>query len=149
MASGRIRLSRPEPGGVVVIGERVKISKHVKLFLDSPEARIEIGSHSGINRRSEICAKTTVHIGEACAVGWDVCITDTDYHEFEGAARSAPVHIGDHVWIGSRALIMKGVTIGSGAVIGAGTVVTKDVPPRALVAGPPGVVIREDVTWSI
>jgi acetyltransferase-like isoleucine patch superfamily enzyme len=149
MASGMPKLSIPHRGAQLVLGERVKFGKQVKFYLDSSDARIEIGSHSGINRRSEICVKSSVHIGEGCAIGWDVCITDNNYHEFEGSVAVAPVHIGDKVWIGSRALIMKGVTIGSGAVIGAGAVVTSDVPERTLVAGPQAKVIREDVSWKL
>jgi acetyltransferase-like isoleucine patch superfamily enzyme len=149
MLSGRIKLSQRERGGQIVLGERIKVGKHVKLYLDSRDARIEIGSYSGINRRTEICSQDSVHIGERCAIGWDVCITDTDYHEFEGTRRTEPVHIGDGVWIGSRALILKGVTIGDGAVIGAGTVVSHDVPARGLVAGAHPKLIRENVSWSI
>ncbi len=149
MVYGHIRLSAPCGGGRVVLGERVKLGRRIGLFLDSPEARIEIGSFSGINRRTEICAKAAVRIGQRCAIGWDVCITDTDYHEFEGTNRTEPVEIGDDVWIGSRATILKGVTIGSGAVIGAGAVITRDVPPRALVAAPPSGVVRENVSWAI
>ena len=60
----------------------------------------------------------------------------------------APVTIGDRVWIGCRATVLKGVTIGDGAVVAACSVVTRDVPPRALVAGNPARVVREDVTWE-
>lgn len=60
------------------------------------------------------------------------------------AARSMPGRtvIGDDVWIGARAIVLKGVTVGTGAVIGAGAVVTKDVPPYAIVAGVPARVVR-------
>ncbi len=53
-----------------------------------------------------------------------------------------PIIIGHDVWIGRRAMIMSGVTIGNGAVIGAGAVVTKDVPPYAIVGGVPAKLIR-------
>jgi acetyltransferase-like isoleucine patch superfamily enzyme len=149
MVSTVPKLSIPHRGAQIVLGERVRLGKHVKFYLDSSDARIEIGSFSGINRRTEICVRSSVHIGEGCAIGWDVCITDSNYHEFEGADVVAPVYIGDKVWIGSRALIMKGVTIGSGAVIGAGAVITSDVPERTLVAGPQAKVIRENVSWKI
>jgi acetyltransferase-like isoleucine patch superfamily enzyme len=54
-----------------------------------------------------------------------------------------PVTIGAGVWVGARAMIMPGVTIGDGAVIAAGAVVTKDVPPNTLVAGVPARIVRE------
>jgi len=51
--------------------------------------------------------------------------------------------IGDDVFVGMDALVMKGVTIGEGAVVGAGSVVTQNVPPRTVVAGNPATVVRE------
>jgi len=55
----------------------------------------------------------------------------------------APIQIHDKAWIGARAIITKGVTIGEGAVVATGAVVTKDVPPYTIVAGNPARVIRE------
>jgi len=55
----------------------------------------------------------------------------------------APIVIEDNVWIGTRAIILKGVTIGEGSVVGAGAVVTRSVPPGVLVGGVPARVIRE------
>lgn len=55
----------------------------------------------------------------------------------------APIRICQGAWIGARSIILKGVTIGAGAVVGMGSVVTKDVPPRTVVAGNPARVIRE------
>jgi acetyltransferase-like isoleucine patch superfamily enzyme len=57
------------------------------------------------------------------------------------------VRIGDHVWIGARAAVLKGVTIGDGAIVAAGAMVTHDVPARALVAGVPARLVREGVEW--
>ena len=53
-----------------------------------------------------------------------------------------PIHIGHDVWIGYGAIIMDGVTVGTGAIVGAAAVVTKDVPPYAIVAGVPARIIR-------
>ena len=63
----------------------------------------------------------------------------TEAHE-EDVLR--PVSIGNDVWIGARVIVLGGVTIGNGAVIGAGSVVTRDVPPYAVVAGTPARLIR-------
>lgn len=74
-------------------------------------------------------------IGHRVAVAAPTVIMDTDHHDLTGArARTAPVVIGDDVWIGMGVTILKGVTIGSGTVIAAGSIVARDIRP---------------VTWSI
>ncbi|RIE05399.1 acyltransferase [Cohnella faecalis] len=123
--------------------------RNIGFYLDSETAVIEIGDHTFLNRRSEVMCKRHVKIGSHCAISWDVTITDTDYHAIEGTEPTRPVVIGDHVWIGSRATILKGVTIGAGAVVAAGAVVSKDVPARTLVAGVPAKVVRENVSWTL
>ena len=57
-------------------------------------------------------------------------------------SKPAIIRIGDDVWIGASAIILPGVTIGEGAVVGAGAVVTKDIPPFAIVVGNPAKIIR-------
>jgi acetyltransferase-like isoleucine patch superfamily enzyme len=56
--------------------------------------------------------------------------------------RFGPIHVEDDAWIGAGAIVFPGVTIGRGAIVGAGAVVTKDVPPHAIVAGVPARLIR-------
>ena len=96
-----------------------------------------------------VCAEKIV-IGKDVAIARDVIIRDTDAHEIVGEkhCKTKPIVIGDHVWIGTRAIIMKGVTIGDGAIIAAGAIVTKDVPANTIVAGIPAKVIRENVEWK-
>ena len=96
-----------------------------------------------------VCFKK-VTIGRGCAIARDVIIRDTDAHHILNSSRqnTCEVFIGEHVWIGNRAIIMKGVTIGDGAVIAAGAIVTKDVPAKCMVAGVPAKVIRENVEWQ-
>ncbi|WP_331001581.1 acyltransferase [Geomonas sp. RF6] len=61
---------------------------------------------------------------------------------FDNVMLTAPVTVGEYVWIGSRVTVLPGVTIGDGAVIGAGAVVARDVPPCAVVVGNPGKVVK-------
>lgn len=142
------KIVRPHGGGSLHLGARARLFPKVAIYLETPAARVSIGRSTFLNRRTEVIAAESVAIGDDCAISWDVVITDTDYHELHGSKRTAPVVIGDHVWIGARASILKGVTIGDGAVIAAGAVVTKDVPPGTLVAGSPARAIRSDVTWE-
>ena len=108
-----------------------------------PGARIKIGNGTYLNRNVEIIAQREVTIGRDCKIAWDVVIMDTDQHGIGNAPPVArPVRIGNNVWIGCRAIVLKGVTIGDNAVIGAGAIVTRDVPPGAVIAGPASRIIR-------
>lgn len=92
-----------------------------------------------------------ITIGNGVFIAEGVLIRDSDGHNIisdKSHRNKAPIVIGNHVWIGSRATILKGVTIGDGAIIAAGAVVTKDVPPKTLVGGVPAKVIRENVEWE-
>lgn len=111
-------------------------------------AGIRIGARSSIGVRAEILGPVT--IGRDVMMGPEVVIL-TNQHDTrrtdipmidQGLTRQAPVTIGDDVWIGYRAILQPGVTIGHGAIIGAGAVVTRDIPPFAVVAGVPAKVLR-------
>ena len=143
-----VRVSRPYPDTRIELGSGVRLHEDVRLFLDAPGASIVIGADTYLNRRTEIMAKRSVQIGSRCAVSWDVRILDTDYHALDGRPSVDPVRIGDHVWIGSGATVLKGVTIGDGAVVAAGSLVVNDVPAKTLVAGVPARVVRGDVEWD-
>ncbi len=114
--------------------------------LDGGELTIEGGF---CNEGVQITCAKKISIGYQCAIAREVIIRDYDAHELRDPDHqvAADVCIGDHVWIGTRAVILKGVTIGNGAVIAAGAVVTKDVPANSLAAGVPAEVIREGVQW--
>lgn len=109
-----------------------------------PGGKVYIGKGTYINRNTNIIAAENISIGANCKISWDVIITDTDQHPLpsSGEVSTRPVQIDDDVWIGARAIILKGVTIGRGAVVAAGAIVTKDVPPRTIVANRPATVIR-------
>ena len=103
-----------------------------------------------INENVQITCGDRIEIGDGCFIGKDVIIRSYDAHEIlkEGYQVSAPIKIGNHVWIGQRAMILKGVNIGDGSVVAAGSVVTKDVPANCVVAGVPAKVIDRDIEWK-
>ena len=133
--------------GEVVLGEGVSFNGTVVPIelVTYTSGRIEIGNHTFINYGSSIAARASVKIGHDCHLGHYTFVMDNDQH---GVVRrlelpqSYPVVIEDHVWIGSKAVILPGVRIGSRAVIGAGSIVTKDIPPRCVAAGNPARVLR-------
>ena len=94
------------------------------------------------------CAKKVV-IGRNSHIAREAVIRDYDGHYIEDVSyRTAkPVIIGDNVWIGYRAMILKGVTIGNNSIVAANSVVTKDVPPNCIVAGNPAKIIRNNINW--
>ena len=143
-----VRIVRLGEGTTVEVGRDVLLAHDVGLHLRDTGAVISIGDGSFVNHRSEIVAHQRVSIGRGCLLAWDVQVLDSDSHRVDGAPHTAPVRIGDRVWIGCRATVLKGVTIGEGAVVAAGAVVTRDVPARALVAGNPARVVREGVQWE-
>ena len=107
------------------------------------DARISIGTGTYLNRNTEVVAAQSVSIGRDCKIARDVIIMDTDQHALPGAELVVkPVVIEDGVWIGARAMILKGVTIGHHSVIGAGAIVTRSVPPRSVVVGPAARVLK-------
>ncbi len=110
-------------------------------------SKLTIGN-SFINSDCKIRCHKEINIGDRCAISHDVTIMDADAHSINGEKESKPVTIKDRVWIGTRATILKGVTVGEGAVIAAGSVVIKDVPNNTVVAGVPAKIVKKDIIWS-
>ena len=114
-------------------------------------ASLKIGNAT-INRNVQVICMDSITIGNDCLISRDVVIRDNDggHHVLApGFKTTAPVVIGNHVWIGHGAMIMKGVTIGDGAVIGAGAWVATDVKPNAVVMGDPARTIQKNVDWVV
>ena len=113
------------------------------------EAQLRVGAGCGFTGTVLVAAEE-IAIGDRVQVGANASIVDTDFHPLtpEGRARDfnagahAPIVIGDDVFIGMDSLVLKGVEIGPGSVVGAGSVVSRDVPPRTVVAGNPARVVR-------
>lgn len=141
------RISLNENSELKVNGEFfIGAGSDIRIFKN---AKLEIGS-GYINGYTQIVCAEKIAIGNDVAIARDVVIRDTDAHDILNGQHKKvkPVKIGNHVWIGAKAMIMKGVTIGDGAIIAAGAVVTKDVPAKSLVAGVPAKVIKKDVEWK-
>lgn len=102
-----------------------------------------------VNEGVTITCASNVYIGKGANIAREAVIRDYDGHYIEDLnyRTSKPVRIGDNVWIGYRAMILKGVTVGDGSIVAANSVVTKDVPSHCIVAGNPAKIIRTNINW--
>ena len=105
---------------------------------------IHLGKNVFINSCCNFQDQGGIYIGDNALIGHRVVLAtiDHDLNPYDRTNHCAPIRIGDRVWIGSGAIITRGVTIGDGAVIAAGAVVTKDVPANTVVGGVPAKVIK-------
>lgn len=110
-------------------------------------AKLTLGT-GYINNDCRLYCSYRISIGNDVAIAENVVIRDNDNHSINGSVPYAPVKIGNHVWIGINATILKGVTIGDNSVVAAGAVVVNDVPPNCLVGGVPAKIIKQNVEWK-
>jgi len=155
--------------GNIVLGENVRFgyakspaffSGYSHIEARTPETTVNIGKGTRLNNSCTIIAEganidigkdcligqeVNIDIGKDCLIGQEVNIFSSDFHGLRDRSKpsKAPVTIGDNVFIGTRSMILKGVTIGSNSTIAAGAVVTKDVPQDTVAAGNPAKVIKE------
>jgi acetyltransferase-like isoleucine patch superfamily enzyme len=135
------RNGRVELGRWSWLGHGTKIRCH--------EGVVSIGAKTVLGQECTISAYQHVSIGRECVIADRVMLIDFDHGMVEvdrpireQGIYKRDVRVGNNVWIGYAACILRGVTVGDNAVIGTGAVVTKDVPPNAIVGGVPAHVIR-------
>ena len=149
-------------GEAVSIGEcsyvwNSLLKKHVEINRRNMIVDSVIGEYTYTGSNTTI---KKAEIGKFCSISWNVSITG-NMHEYTHLSThpfitfkkfgfveendelvSEKIHVGNDVWIGMNVCVLPGVKIGNGAVIGAGSVVTKDVPAYAIVAGNPAKIIK-------
>ncbi|MDX2252313.1 MAG: acyltransferase [Nitrospira sp.] len=157
------------PGGMIANLQKVQAAITIgnytwiagQLLVFAHAGRITVGEYCYIGESSRVWSAAEVMIGNRVFLAHGVNIHDNDAHSVSAMQRhkhfrelvttgvpsfaeemsASPVHVEDDVWIGFNSSILKGTRIGKGAIIGACTVVTRDVPAYAIVAGNPAVVI--------
>lgn len=141
--------------GFSTVDKKARVGRKCKVYHSS------LGGYSYIGRGTQLIYAS---VGKFCSISGNVLIgmghhtlthlstspifteknngTGHSWTDRESLVPYKPVTIGNDVWIGTRAMVLGGVTIGDGAIIGAGAIVTKDVPPFAIVAGVPARIVR-------
>ena len=142
--------------GNIVIGNNVRLSGKSQIgfnnrLTERPE--FVVGDDTFIGHGCSFAVAGSVRIGSHCLLAGGVTVADNDGHPLEADRRRRrepvspeqvkPVVIGDDVWLGRGAMVLKGVTINRGAVVGAHALVTRDVPANTVVAGNPARTVKE------
>jgi len=146
-------------GGKIQIGAGSRIAGY--LVTETSESRLKIGKNTSIGPDSIVDCAISIEIGDDVLVSYQCLIADSDNHSLSRKERKddlvrwrngthdwtraakAPIRIGNGAWIGARAIITKGVSIGDGAIIGTGSVVVSDVPAYTIFVGNPARQVRE------
>jgi acetyltransferase-like isoleucine patch superfamily enzyme len=130
----------------LTLGERAWLrtehgENHITLF---PGARIDVGPDALLNG-AMLHAKRAITIGSDVRLAFGARVLDADLHDIDAQTpeRVAEVRIGDRVWIGANAIVLRGVAIGDDVIVGAGSVVVRDLPSRCIAVGAPARPVRE------
>ncbi|MFZ5446240.1 MAG: acyltransferase [Myxococcota bacterium] len=140
---------RIENHGHISIGDNVELISLNMVPVElatSPGGRLRLGNGTLLNYGVSIGCSGSVTVGERGLIGPYAMIIDSDFHDLHDRMKRPPprpVVLEDDVWIGAKAVVMPGVTIGRASVVGAGSVVTHDVPPFTVVAGVPAKVVKK------
>ncbi|MEO8327054.1 MAG: acyltransferase [Nitrospirota bacterium] len=151
--------TQPRPGWQFAYWLRRKLAKHIFLkcgtdIIVKQQAYFGKGNQVVIGDRSQLGenlkAESDLTVGDDVLMGPDIIMMSSShaFHRLDmqinqqGALPRRPIIIGNDVWIGTRVIILPGIQVGDHAIIGAGSVVTKNVPPLAIVAGNPAKIIR-------
>lgn len=112
-------------------------------------AELESGYFT-VNSNSVLVVNQAMTVGDDVMLGRNVVIYDSDFHSLNSKENvSELVVIGDHVWIATNSIVLKGVHIGNGSVIAAGAIVSEDVPERVVIGnGTKQKVLSENAEWK-
>lgn len=137
--------------GEVIFRGPARLGNGFKL---SVAGRVTFGPEFVLSAESQIVCEESITFGSGCLVSWDALIIDSDFHPIysedrEPTPQRAPIVLGDRVWIGARASLLKGVELGNDAIVAAGAIVTQPEPAsNVLLGGSPARVLRTGVRWQ-
>ena len=148
------------PQDIQVHGRGISVGNHVHMSATKTQniwltswqwwdshGSVDIGDYALLTPGVRISSSQHVKIGRGTMLASNAYLTDSDWHgtydRTTEAGKSAPIELGENVWIGDSAIVCKGVTVGENSIIGAGSIVVNDVPSNVIAAGNPARVVRE------
>lgn len=144
-----------EVSGNLVINGKTSIGRGSRISIGK-DAVLELGNNFTITGRSSIISQKEVTFGNDCLLSWDILIMDTDLHHImnekdEIINHPRPIHIGNHVWIGCRNTILKGVNIADNVIVSANSTITKNIVENNCAVGGLGkdaIILKRNLNWE-
>lgn len=133
----------------ISVGSDAVVKEGARICSCNQTATISVGERTTVGYHNFIFASEKIEIGNDCLIAPFVYIVDSDHNIAKDKLinqqgnKTAPIKIGNDVWIGTGASILSGVTVGDGAVIAAGSIVNSDVEPYTIVGGVPAKKIKD------
>ena len=140
----------------IFIGEGCTL-RGVEFWIEDDAGTISIGKETKTfgNTQLAVIEGQTINIGDDCLLAKGIQVRVGDSHSiisvenYQRINCSKGVTIGNHVWMGEKVTILKGVNIGENSVIGTGAIVTDNIPKNTIAAGVPAKIVKENITWDI
>ena len=138
--------------GTVIFNGAAYLGHGSKISVD-PAGSLSIGNNLRVTAETTIICHKEISLGDDLLMSWEIQIMDTDFHQIIQAGThinpNDSVQIGNHVWINSRALILKGTVVAEGCVVAAGALLNqKYLEPNSIIGGIPARILRKDITWK-
>lgn len=140
--------------GDLYINGKTCLGRGCKLYIEK-YASLHLGNNFDIAGNSSVICSKNITFGDNCLLSWDILIMDSDFHSVLDRTGnkinpSLPINIGNHVWIGCRSTILKGISIPNDCVIAASSVLTKSFHNDGIIIGGSGSqqrILKENITW--
>lgn len=152
-----VRYSRTmwEVSGTLVVNGKTSIGRGCRISIGN-DAMLTLGDNFAITGRSSIVCQKEITFGNDCLLSWDILMMDTDFHHIMNVDgkiinQPRPIHVGNHVWIGCRNTILKGVAIADNVIVSANSTLTKNVVENNCAVGGAGkevLVLKRGIDWK-
>ena len=141
-----------EVRGEIILDGKVELGSGCRISVASG-AVLRLGNNFSMTGNSSIICQKEISFGNDCLLSWEILIMDSDFHKIFNMQNEiinlpSPVHIGNHVWIGCRSTILKGVNIPDNSVVAAGSVMTKSFSESYSIYGGNNLRLKNNINWK-
>lgn len=144
-----------EVGGKLILRGKADLGAGTRISIGS-DGILDLGDNFTVSGRTTIDTNKLIKFGSDCLLSWDILMMDSDYHKIKDLndriiSQPKPIVIGNHVWIGCRNTILKGVHLNDNVIVAAGSLVTRSMNDGNCIIGGTGNelrVIKQNINWE-